>query len=233
MRTCMLHEWPHLVGLHFEENVMKNKSQWRHYEGDGVSNHRWLNCLVNRLFRLRSKKTSKLRVTDLCEGNSPVIGEFPTQRASDREMFPCDDDVIMIKKLQWVSIVYHNMFADCNSSCCYEWKLTYKYFSWSLREWHMILTFCASIQVLHILCHNGCIRLMNSIMSIFMFNNGVGVLGFGYNTDRADLCFNMLIDNVDREIDDTHLQISFVLTTDIASNIWYDYMAFLRSQFYT
>ena len=47
-----------------------------------------------RLFRPRSKKTSKLRVTVLCEGNSPVIGEFPTQRASDMEMFPFDD-VIM------------------------------------------------------------------------------------------------------------------------------------------
>ena len=33
----------------------------------------------------RSKKTSKLRVTGLCEGNSPVTGEFPTQRASNAE----------------------------------------------------------------------------------------------------------------------------------------------------
>ena len=30
-------------------------------------------------------KTSKLRVTGLCEGNSPVTGEFPAQRASDME----------------------------------------------------------------------------------------------------------------------------------------------------
>ena len=33
----------------------------------------------------RSKKTSKLRVTGLCVGNSPVPGEFPTQRASNAE----------------------------------------------------------------------------------------------------------------------------------------------------
>ena len=33
--------------------------------------------------RRRSKKTSKLCVTDLCEGNSPVTGEFPAQRASN------------------------------------------------------------------------------------------------------------------------------------------------------
>ena len=31
------------------------------------------------------KETSKLRVTGLCEGNSPVTGEFPAQRASNAE----------------------------------------------------------------------------------------------------------------------------------------------------
>ena len=34
----------------------------------GVSNHQPHDCLLNRLFRHRSKKTSKLRVTGLCEG---------------------------------------------------------------------------------------------------------------------------------------------------------------------
>ena len=59
--------------------------QWRHNEFDGVLNHQRLDCLLNRLFRRRSKKTSKLRVTGLCEGNSPVTGEFPAQRASNAE----------------------------------------------------------------------------------------------------------------------------------------------------
>ena len=35
--------------------------------------------------RRRSKKTSKLRVTGLCEGNSPGTGEFPAQMASNAE----------------------------------------------------------------------------------------------------------------------------------------------------
>ena len=43
--------------------------QWRHIERDGVSNHQRHDCLLNRLFRRRSKKTSKLRVTDICAGN--------------------------------------------------------------------------------------------------------------------------------------------------------------------
>ena len=59
--------------------------QWRHNERDGVSNEQPHDCLLNRLFRRRSKKTSKLRVTRLCAGNSPVIGEFPAQMASIAE----------------------------------------------------------------------------------------------------------------------------------------------------
>ena len=61
------------------------QSQWRHNERHGVSNHKPHECLLNCLFRLRSKKTSKLRVTGFCAGNSPVTGEFPAQGASDAE----------------------------------------------------------------------------------------------------------------------------------------------------
>ena len=43
--------------------------QWRHKDHDGVSNHKPHDCLLSRLFRHISKKTSKLRVTGLCEGN--------------------------------------------------------------------------------------------------------------------------------------------------------------------
>ena len=59
--------------------------QWRHNELAGVSNHQPHDCLFDRLFTRRSKKTSKLRVTGLCVGNSPVTAEFPAQRASKAE----------------------------------------------------------------------------------------------------------------------------------------------------
>ena len=58
---------------------------WRHNGRNCVSNHQPYNCLLNRLFGRRSKKTSKLRVTGLCEGNSPGTGEFPAQMASNAE----------------------------------------------------------------------------------------------------------------------------------------------------
>ena len=59
--------------------------QWRHNEHDRVSNHQPRDCLFNSSFRRKSKKTSKLRVTGLCERNSPVIGEFPAQMVSNAE----------------------------------------------------------------------------------------------------------------------------------------------------
>ena len=59
--------------------------QWRHNGRDSVSNHEPHDCLLNRLFRRRSKITSKHRVTGLCAGKSPETGKFPAQRASNAE----------------------------------------------------------------------------------------------------------------------------------------------------
>ena len=59
--------------------------QWCNSERDGVPNHRHRKCLLKRLFRRRSKKTSKLRVTGLCDGNPPATSGFPSQRASYAE----------------------------------------------------------------------------------------------------------------------------------------------------
>ena len=59
--------------------------QWSHNRRDCVSNHQPYDRLLNRVFRSRSKKTSKLRVTGLCPGNSPGTDEFPTQMSSNAE----------------------------------------------------------------------------------------------------------------------------------------------------
>ena len=72
--------WWKYVGWHANITL-----QLRHNERDGVSNHQRLHCLLNCWFRRRSKKTPKLHVTGLCAGNSPVTGEFPTQKASYAE----------------------------------------------------------------------------------------------------------------------------------------------------
>ena len=74
--------------------ISKFSLLWRHNGHDGISNHQPQDCLLNRLFRRRSKKTPKLSVTGLCEGYSPVTGEFHAERLITRKMFPFDD-VIM------------------------------------------------------------------------------------------------------------------------------------------
>ena len=63
----------------------------------------------NCLFRRRSKKTSKLRLTGLCVGNSPVTGEFRAQMARIAEnvsIWWCDHDDVTVGlpmlSLTWV-----------------------------------------------------------------------------------------------------------------------------------
>ena len=75
--------------------------RWRHNDQDGVSNHQPHGCLLNRLFRRRSNKTSKLRVTGLCVGNSPGPVNSPHKGPVTRKMFPFDD-VIMPTGSHWM-----------------------------------------------------------------------------------------------------------------------------------
>ena len=86
-----------------------------HYDHDSVSNHQPRRCLLNRLFRRRSKKTSKLRVTGLCVGNSPGPVNTPHKGPVTRKMFPFDD-VIMVSKRQFVckfDMVERNFLLIC------------------------------------------------------------------------------------------------------------------------
>ena len=72
--------------------------QWRHNDPDGVSNRQPHGCLLNRLFRRRSKKTSKPRVAGLCAGNSPGPGPVnsPHKTPVTRKMFPFDDVIMLL-----------------------------------------------------------------------------------------------------------------------------------------
>ena len=72
-----------MVSDYIWKYIQNKVLHWRHNGRDGVSNHQPYDCLVNRLFGHRSKKTSKLRVTGLCEGNSLGTGKIPAQMASN------------------------------------------------------------------------------------------------------------------------------------------------------
>ena len=101
-----------------------NTLQWRHDGRDSVSNHQSHDCLLNRLFTRSSKKTSKLRVTGFCVGNSPVTGEFPAQMASNAENVSIRD-VIMISRC---FNDYGKNYAHCPTECvknCHSLAITY------------------------------------------------------------------------------------------------------------
>ena len=73
--------------------------QWRHNERNCVSNHQPHDCLLNRLFRRRSKKNQS-------PASLALLGEFTgdrwitTQRASNAEMFPFDDVIMKIRQYE-------------------------------------------------------------------------------------------------------------------------------------
>ena len=77
--------WGLLHGWYGWDGKLSSALKWRHNEHDDVSKHQHHDCSHNRLFRRRSKKTSKFRVTGLCARISPMTGEFPAQRASNAE----------------------------------------------------------------------------------------------------------------------------------------------------
>ena len=109
-----LHSLWHHSGDYFEALmhvfIPQSTLRWRRNDHAGVSNHQPHGCLLNRLFRRKSKKTSKLRVTGLCAGNSPV--NFPHKWPVTRKMFPFDD-VIM----RWDNTGEYGNIHHINSPC--------------------------------------------------------------------------------------------------------------------
>ena len=89
-----------------------------------MASHQPHDWLINRLFGRRSKKTSKLRVTGLCVGNSTGPVNSPRKWPITPKMFPFDDvmmynrgrcfhEIILLqasdKQLQW--LMYNNCLS--------------------------------------------------------------------------------------------------------------------------
>ena len=122
------------------------------YERDGVSNHWRHYCLHNRLFRRRSKKTSKLRVTGLCEGNSPVTGEFPSQRTSNAENVSIwwrhhghHGGIAWISRADWCLPLLLSL-------CCQNSALAEESFLFDFSSCHLFMVCC--------LCVSACVKYM-------------------------------------------------------------------------
>ena len=102
------------------QRILSLPLRWRHIGRDSVSNHQPHDCLLNRLFRRRSKKTSKLRVTRLFVGNSQGTSEFPAQMASNAEYVSIwwrhhvkeicyDVEIYLMTWCAWYSMTWHSI----------------------------------------------------------------------------------------------------------------------------
>ena len=74
-----------IVSPHYSDVIMG---------ANGVSNHQPHHCLLNRLFRRRWKKTSKLRVIGFVRGIHRWPVNSPHKWPVTRKMFPFDDVII-------------------------------------------------------------------------------------------------------------------------------------------
>ena len=84
-----------------------------------------LTIVYSTVYSGRSKKTSKLRVTGLCVGNSPGTGEFPAKWPVTRKMFPFDDAIMRLFRERSSPALLESIFTYLSSfaqqtrvSCC-------------------------------------------------------------------------------------------------------------------
>ena len=138
------HKWTHMLQDYHMASLVKwpwpihddRTLHWRHNDHDGVSNHQPHDCLLNPLFRRRSKKISKLRVTGLCVGNSPGPVNSPHKGPVTRKMFPFDD-VIM----NW-ELLYRKPTSRVGTSN-YTPQYLWDVITWPC-PWYLLMTYMSS-----------------------------------------------------------------------------------------
>ena len=118
--------------IHYDDVIM----------GAIVSNHQPRDCLLNPLFRRRSKKTSKLCITSLCAGNSPGTYEFPTQMASNVEIVSIWWLHHVIRKQRWHHILYQRPESPV-------WSYLKRNLIWTLHKSYAALGIVSGLVSLH------------------------------------------------------------------------------------
>ena len=80
--------------------------QWHHNEHDGCSNHQHLGCLLSHLFWCRSKKTSKLNVTSVCDGIDLWPEDSYHKGPLTWKVIPFDG-ILMLRVCYWTRLSWH------------------------------------------------------------------------------------------------------------------------------
>ena len=97
-----VHPWKYAISTH-------RSLRWRHNGCDGVSYHQPYDCLFNRLFRRRSKKTSKHRVTGFCAGIHRGPVNSPHKWPVTRKMSPFDDVIMVGTEWAGATVRWHKL----------------------------------------------------------------------------------------------------------------------------
>ena len=122
---------------------------WRHNGREGVSNHQPHECLLNRSFMCRSKKTSKLRVTGLCAGNSPQTSAVNSPVT--RKMVPFDVVIMKIMDNAWFFLLWLIPSGAETTTCVFRnnvWSIDHYVWSMPWRDTGNMVLIVQDMQVL-------------------------------------------------------------------------------------
>ena len=133
------HQWDHSILGHLKEG---NSLHWRHNDHNGISNHQPRSCLLNCLFRRRSKKTSKLCITGLCVGNSPGPMNSPHKGPVTRKMFPFDDVIMFTGNAENIN---HGLLFQLNCLKVHVSTLEFFVYFWKCNSIGAVILFSAKV----------------------------------------------------------------------------------------
>ena len=109
--------WPFVSFLWLRLDNLK--LQWRHNERDGISNHQRLDCLLNRLFRHKPKKTSKFHITGLVRGIHRWPVNFPNKGQQRGKCFH-------LMTSSWSFLHWDNWLRWIAYHHWWHWRLSYR-----------------------------------------------------------------------------------------------------------
>ena len=97
--TIFAHASTGYLSWHVPDKIIGITLQWYHNERRGVSNHRFLDGLLNLLLRLTSQKTSKPALPGHCGGIHRWPVDSPHKGLVSRKSFPWHDVPWKLEKL--------------------------------------------------------------------------------------------------------------------------------------
>ena len=149
--TFYIHNWiySHLSAL-VKLHVYDLSLQWRHNGHDGVSNHQPRVCLLNRIFRRRSKKHQSSASLAFVWGINqwPVIS--PHKGPVTWKMVPFDDVIMVMlrdvaamrKRMKENGIVNADLYTESNR--------------YNIGQWHNTIQFIGTRTILHLCTQSEC-----------------------------------------------------------------------------